>query len=261
MSKILVFCGSKGSGKTSAANFVAAYFLGRAGVISEYALTHEGTLDVKVKYQKPDGAMAVSEEFAEFDLRRKDFEFVRYAEQTIYPYVKLYSFADILKSATSAIFSLDINKLYGNEKDKNELTHVKWKDMEKLFPIKQPSPNEFMSHREILQFFGTNICRAIQPDCWVRALFNNIQSDNPQLAIVDDGRFPNEVYSSNDLGAKTIWLQRRIDNDNHASETALLSVPEDKFDATIYNQDMTLAEKNEIIFQTLKHFGWIEGQL
>lgn len=260
MGKVLVFCGSKGSGKTSAANFVAAYYLGKAGLLSEYAITQEGTLDVKVKYRKSDGTEGVSEAFAEFDLRRKDYEFVQYAERMIYPHVKLYSFADMLKAATSKIFGLDIQVLYGTEEDKNQPTHIHWRNMEKLFPIKQPSSG-FMTHREVLQFFGTNICRAIQPDCWVKALFDSISQYDSKLSIVDDCRFPNEVLSSQECGAQTIWLKRRIDDDNHASETALQSLSDKQFSCVIDNQNMTIAEKNEAIFQALKEFGWVEGEL
>lgn len=258
MGNILLLCGSKGSGKTSAANFVAANRLNKQGIIGEYAQAYDGTIDVKVTV---DG----KEEMAELNLRRTDYEFVKYANINIYPYVKLYSFADILKEAVANMFGLDIDILYGTNEDKNKLTHIKWRDFEKLFPLKKPSQSEYMTYREVLQYFGTNVCRTIDHDCWVNACLNRIQQDETELAIIDDGRFPNELFAIKTIkNAKVIYLDRKTDDDNHSSETALRKLAQQSnapIDYFIYNQNLTLAEKNQQIFNAIKYWGWIGGKL
>ena len=265
MNKILLFCGSKDSGKTSAAKFVAGYFLNRAGVIKEFAQDFDGNLDVQIRIQSLDGTDKFSSEFAQLDLRRTDNEFIWFAEKNIWPYVKLYAFADELKSVTHQIFGLDVNLMYGNNEDKETLTYIKWEHIAKLLPkittISNVKEQEYMTIREFLQIFGTDICRTILNDCWIDACFRNIIYENSELAIIDDGRFMNEIYRSKQLGAKVIKLERKLHIDNHKSENDLDQISKNNFDYIIDNTNMTLSEKNQAIFQALKNFGWVAGNL
>jgi len=264
MNKILLLCGAKQSGKTSAANFVAAYTLNRAGIIKDFAQDLDGNIDIKINYVDENGVTRIEEEFAPLDLRRRDPDFIRYAQVNIWPYIKLYSFADNLKYVLSTIFNIDINLLYGNNEDKNQLTPVLWKDLEKLFPLKTPSRHQFLTIRELLQFFGTNVCRTIFNPCWVQACLQDVAFNNSHLSIIDDGRFPNEVYGTRlckNFNVRTIRFKRRIDNDTHASETEIYRVSPEYFDLDLDNSKMTLQQKNQTIFKAMKNWGWIEGQI
>lgn len=83
----------------------------------------------------------------------------------------------------------------------------------------------------MLQHVGTNIIRAKNPDYWVECLASRIKSDNPDVALVTDIRFPNEAQWIHDNAGALVKIVRikkdgtqyiAPDRDpNHPSETAL----------------------------------------
>lgn len=165
--------------------------------------------------------------------------------------VKIYGFADKIKEICSDVFGIDVKLLYGDENSKNSLTHIKWSDMpgvivdEKFFTkLKNwekrnhqkngrlkfgelPSsvvyrPDTFMTVREILQYFGTDVCRRLFNECWVNALYSSIKKESPKFAIITDMRFDNEFnkISSSEYENVCVKLLRDPNNnsDKHASE-------------------------------------------
>ena len=131
--------------------------------------------------------------------------------------------------------------------------------------------------REILQLLGTDIARNIWPDIWVENLKYEIQGRGPEIAIVPDVRFPNEVKCVQDLGGHVIRLLRNPHNDQHESETALddmqfmtteaysdtkdtywLSDPDIYlFDAIIDNREMSVEECNEAVWKLVQERSWV----
>ena len=135
--------------------------------------------------------------------------------------------------------------------------------------------------RELLQWLGTDIMRAKDPDCWVKAytarVVSSFQSDfPPDIILTGDVRFPNEVKCVQDLGGHVIRLLRNPHNDQHESETALdgmerrtlalekLPYPDIQppsqmifFDAVIDNREMSVEEQSEEIWKLVNERGWL----
>ena len=78
--------------------------------------------------------------------------------------------------------------------------------------------------REVLQLFGTDACRGIDINCWLRMYKKTIgEHDNFAVVVTPDVRFPNEVETIKKLGGVCIRLTRNPikKKDTHESETAL----------------------------------------
>ena len=178
--------------------------------------------------------------------------------------VKLYSFADPLKSICTDILGLDLAQCYGTDDDKNSKTHVLWDDIPYEFrtkygklskKTKQPTVRKGpMSGREIMQILGTEVFRKMDTACWARALYNKIEKDGHELAVIVDARFPNEVTFGTEKGGKAVRLLRNpFPEENHDSETALDAdkFPQAEFSLIIDNQNKTLKETHDIFGKSL----------
>lgn len=76
-----------------------------------------------------------------------------------------------------------------------------------------------MTVREFLQKLGTAVRKEIDPDFWVKALFNTYHDGN---IIIADVRFPNEAEAIKERGGILIRIERPgAGAGNHISETAL----------------------------------------
>lgn len=83
----------------------------------------------------------------------------------------------------------------------------------------------------LLQRLGTEHYRAKDPDVWIRSLYFRLREDRPEIAVISDVRFPNEVAFVRDLGGQTVKVQRVNEDGSpfvdpsrsatHASEIAL----------------------------------------
>ncbi len=109
-----------------------------------------------------------------------------------------------------------------------------------------------MTGRELMQTFGTNICRSLYYDCWARGTFNSIKREGIPLALICDGRFPNEINMGNALKAKTVRLLRAPHaDDQHPSETALDDFPLDQYSYVLDNREMSLEEHCQVMDSTI----------
>lgn len=127
--------------------------------------------------------------------------------KNILPNAKTFAFADELKQVAHKVFGIPLEWLYGTNDDKNRETNIRWSDLplppdtiRDLFSqLKQPSVTRdkttfsFMTVREFLIVFGTEVCRKMYNDCWVNATLNTIYNSDCETAIITDGRFPNEL--------------------------------------------------------------------
>ena len=114
----------------------------------------------------------------------------------------------------------------------------------------------FMTAREFLQYFGTDICRRIKPDIWTGSCLERILSSGTEFAIVPDVRFPNEVEAIQKAGGKVIRLTRKPFEDAHSSETSL-DAKEEIFDHVLDNSEKDLHETNLALMEVLKDWGWL----
>lgn len=173
--------------------------------------------------------------------------------------VKKYAFADELKKTCSELFGFPLELCY-TEEGKNTLTEILWQNWPGCYEIKfMDGDSNFMKVREILQFFGTEFMRKLNPNCWRDKCVNLIRKDKPDLACIVDWRFPGEDLSIfPEFEVKKIRLTRDINDPNdkiskHSSEIALDNY---KFDAVIENHRMAENQSNQVVAKLLKEWKW-----
>lgn len=154
---------------------------------------------------------------------------------------KIYNFADPLKQDICMnILGMTYEQCYGSDTDKNTLTKLVWS-------------GEQLTARRAMEVIGTDIFRQLLDDVWVSATILKIKNEKPDLAIIPDCRFPNEVDAILNNNGYIIRLTRDEFKSQSNSERAL---DPDKynwsnFDCIIDNQNMTNMEKNYQIISFL----------
>lgn len=227
MVKIIGISGRKQSGKNTIANYLTGYILKNKNMISDFDISSDGLLEIETQ----DSLKRVG--WGIFDITRKDSEFINYADKELWPYTKVYHFADCLKKLSIDLFDLDPKQVYGTDEDKNTKT-----------PYSQNGQEHKMTSREFLQYFGTDVMRKIKDTIWVDYTLKQILSEQSEVAIVPDVRFPNEVEAIKKANGIVIRLTRNVYDSDHPCETALDSEKFDwnNFDFIIDNKDATLSK-------------------
>ena len=249
-SRILAFSGNKQSGKSTCSNFLHGYQLKSQGIVDNFSILTTGELVVTTDIVDEKGEEERGE--AILDTTRVDLEFAEWAMYSLWPFVKKYSFSAPLKEISHGLFGLTYDQCHGTDEQKNTLTGIRWGDL--------PTPNKRskkkkMTAREFLQYFGTDVCRAMYEDIWVDRCLTDIAFEQPLLAIIDDCRFPNEATAIKNVGGKVVRLTRSPHKDSHKSESALDGWG--GFDAVIDNQDMNIQETAESLINILDGWGWL----
>ena len=272
--RILAFAGHKQAGKTTCSNFLHGYQLRANGIINGFDITTDGKLVIKTTILDDDGKE--KEGLGLLDTNRFDGEFAEWAMYNMWPYIKNYSFAKPLKDICIGLFNLQSENIYGSNALKNTNTFFRWEDMPSVITDKELLKNKEiekliangtlhyhkagkMTHREFLQFFGTDICRKIYEDIWHSRLIGDINNEQPLVAIIDDCRFINEVKAIQSAGGKVIYLSRNLYEDSHSSEIELKQC--DHFDAVVDNQDLSIHETNVKIIDILDSWGWLGKEI
>lgn len=269
--RLLGISGRKQSGKNSIANFLVGLNMSSIGIIQDrWAITDEGELHISDIHGNTDYEGI-------FDITRRSEVFENWRSQYIDPYIKTYSFADLLKLVLcGGLFGLDTQLLYGSDADKNKPTTYKWEDMpgvytnKKMYDLSIEANPELagvlfyhapgvMSHREFIQYMGSDVMRRVYPNIWIDNTLKLVESDNPIMAVVTDVRFPNEVDKIKQAGGKVLRLTRDPYHDDHISENSLDKENYDwgNFDYVIDNANMTIPEQNKAIYTTLDRIGWV----
>lgn len=232
MVKILGISGRKQSGKNTVANYINGDILKKEKLIQEFALNTCGALNVLTSDNSGASGWGI------LDVTRKDYSFYEYAHMNLWPYVKVYHFADMLKEISISLFGLSYEQVYGNDEQKNTETNILWENM----PENTDHITGNMTAREFLQHFGTNVIRKIKDEAWVEATINKILQENTNLAIIPDVRFPNEVDAIHKHGGIVIRLKRNVFHSDHRCESALDENTFDwnLFDHVIDNQSCTI---------------------
>jgi hypothetical protein len=155
------------------------------------------------------------------------------------------AFADRLKEAIHHIFGVDRKLLFGTEQDKQKLSPVRWEDFNHL---SKPGPDHptYLSIRELLQIFATEICREKIPSIWYRYL--PIPADSK--IVISDCRFKNEADFLKQRNTILIKVNRSNANStNHESERGL---PDEMMDYILSNNldlDSFLADGRQLFLQ------------
>ena len=243
MTKIVALCGKKQSGKNTLSNYLHGHELKRHDVIEKFFISPEGKLVVNCTFHDDNGKEF--EEMGVLDLQQKNHEFFTYASRRIWPLIRNYSFVDSLKEICVMLFNMEPECVYGSDEQKNtKQDHLLWENM----PI-QTGKTGPMTAREFLQCFGTDIMRKIYQPIWLENCFKRIEEDQPEIAIIDDCRFTNEIEAVQAKGGKVIRLSRSLYESTHSSEKDADNY--EGFDAVIDNHNMTIDQSCEALIETL----------
>jgi len=274
MTQIIGFAGKKQSGKNTCCNFLTMLKLLENGVCKNARLNDDGEIEV-------------SDIFGD-TLPDKDWFLFKNppvntgAVLNELNAVKIYALADGLKRVAIDILGLPEDKVYGTDVDKMAETHLLWENMPGV--VTQPIPNRIfeevegrpgyyyhktegddflipmiyhepgpMTIRDVLQFMGTEIFRRMYDTVWIDALVRRIENDKPQLALVCDVRFDNEIALLQKAGVIIIGLERDIfqSKDTHASEQVNLQL----CDKIIQNGHLSIGDQNREVYMALKQAG------
>lgn len=200
------------------------------------------------------------------------------------------SFADDLKEFCINTLGLEYKQCYGSDDDKNTKTKYLWENVSPFIawsfgtdPILKTMKNYtseqkreyyyrtlyidgrkaltghktgYMTGRDIMQLFGTDLVRDVFGNVWADATIRRIRRMNKPLSIITDNRFPSEVYTVlKEPKSYIIRLTRSPSgtSDLHPSETAL-----DQFDwhrpncFVLDNQHLSIEEQSQRIIPILK---------
>lgn len=245
--KILGISAKKQGGKNTSLNYIYGQVMADMGLIDRFQINDRGQLIVPTV--DPDGKTG----WGGFDPFSSHEAVCVYMAENLDPFIKAYSFADPLKRFCIDVMGLREEQCYGTDVDKNTATTYTWGDFDKLgceIP-EGKKPEYFMTAREVLQQFGTNVMCKLYHDIWVGATVNSIKRDSPGLAIICDIRFPNEVEGVQQVGGKVMRLLRAPfgNDDQHSSETALDTY--DNWDIVVDNRDVNIPDNNELIKNAL----------
>lgn len=253
MGQILAFSGKKQSGKNTLCNFLHGYQLKSYSMIDGFEVASTGELIIETSIKEENGK--ISKGKGQIDITRIDIEFVVWAMDNIWPFVKHYSFATALKEMAIGLFNINKDLVYGSNEQKNGFTQYTWEQM----PTKVKGKTGLMTGREFMQYFGSEICRKIYPDIWTDRLIKDIKAEEPNLAIVSDARFENEIKAIQEAGGKVIRLTRTVDGDHHESETALDDYK--GFDAIIDTQNLNIEQSCEKLIEIIDNWGWFDTKI
>ena len=173
----------------------------------------------------------------------------------------IYHYADPLKEFCRDLLGLDEKLLWGTDEDKNTSTNYKFEDLyniatrlinptedfefqEHINNMMPDNSSKYMTYREVLQYFGTEVFRAFNKNIWVDTTFRKIQRDNCKLAVIADVRFEDEVEAILNRNGDVIRLLRNSGKvDEHKSEKALDS----------YNFKKIIDNRAETVEETFSH--------
>lgn len=272
MTHIIALAGRKQSGKTTACNFLHGHEMQRADPTGDftYRVNNAGQLVVRTVAIK-DGSPHYDE--GVLDVQQKTFEFIKYANNHIWPYIRVFNFADTLKDIAVDVLGLDYEQCYGTDDQKNTATKLRWENMpgvitdEKLWRYLSESNLDFesrsktmfhaagvMTGREVLQYLGTDVFRRMYDRVWIDNCLRQIEDERPAIAVIGDCRFLNEVQAVQDAGGKVIHLTRNSESgDGHTSENDLDGF--EGYDGEVDNASMTIAQQNEKVLELLVYWG------
>jgi len=247
MTKIVAISGRAQSGKTTLSNFLHGHEMKRHDVIEKFFVSPEGKLVVNCTFHDESGKEF--EEMGVLELQQNSDEFYQYASRRIWPLIRSYNFADSMKEICVTLFNIPPECVYGTDEEKNQLQeHLRWENM--------PGVNNksgAMTAREFMQFFGTEIMRKIYEPVHLENCFKRIEQDNPEIAIIGDCRFINEIVATQERGGKVYRLTRSPFESNHQSEIDADNY--DKFDGIIDNKEMTIEQSCEQFLSMLVSAG------
>ena len=107
--------------------------------------------------------------------------------------------------------------------------------------------------RSLLQFWGQEYRRSVNPTYWIDKLSKRIEDEKPEIALVSDLRYLNEFAWVREYGDCVRVDRPGLPQGTHSSETELSTLPDSSWDGILTN-DGTLEELQDaavLIFDKL----------
>lgn len=166
------------------------------------------------------------------------------------------SFAAPFKELLRDCGVLTTLQAFGDDNDKNTLTNVQASDMPDFIQRKYGlDPRSFLTARQVMQYFGNDICKMFGKNVWVNHMITRIGRSKADLIVIDDFRFfglENNLPFPN----RTIYLDRKdvIKIDGHESENAVRADQCDLVLHVDHNDPDNLRKNVEIVYNYIKDF-------
>ena len=129
------------------------------------------------------------------------------------------SIAASLKVLCHNLFNIPLVDMYDRKGSNTDI--IISAEIANLLPGLKGRIGEYLTIRELLQFFGTDIVRVFNNDCWINLCINEIKAHTGSIYVVPDVRFPNEAQAIQRAGGFVIRLTRNPLDMMHITETAL----------------------------------------
>lgn len=254
MTVIVAISGRKQSGKTTLSNYLHGHEMKRHDIIEKFFIAPDGKLVVNSTFYDENGKEF--EEMGVLDLQQQTNQFFEYASRRIWPLIRGYNFADSLKEICVMLFNIPPECVYGTDEQKNQIQeHLRWENMPGIEITNSDALNKTgpMTSREFMQFFGTDIMRKMYEPIWLENCFRRIEEDKPEIAVISDCRFLNEIKAVQEKGGKVIRLTRSPFASDHTSENNADNYS--KFDAIIDNRKIDIKESCDKFLDVLINMG------
>lgn len=250
MKHLIIIGGTKQSGKTTSAAALYGYYLTSKGIIPNFSFDPSGRMSVVYNKKTNEGIY--------FDIDDNSPEMLTFKEKNVWPHIKHVGFADALKDSVCKLFSIPRELIYGTDAQKNTLTKIKWTDIKAFLPeYKKTEENYakiYLSVRELMEIFGTDVCRTFDYNCHIESGYKSLLRDNPDIGIICDMRFDNEFEYFDKIKEENpefkIWfvkLKRQPFKSTSTSEQGLPGIDDSRYDLIISNENIGIDKKNEII--------------
>ena len=170
-----------------------------------------------------------------------------------------FSFAEKLKYFINDLFGVPLELLFGTDEDKDQLTDIRWEDTP-TYDGCLVNSSEFMTVRDLLKYFGSDICRKMYKYCWAKQVADDIECNGYNISLIRDLRMVDELdyikerFPLSDI--KTVRLLRKVkENDDwHESESGLDGF--DEFDLYI-SEEFDEKETLKCVITNIKKWGFI----
>lgn len=167
--------------------------------------------------------------------------------------ISKFRFGDEVKIFCMNHLGLPWEKLWGSQKEKNELSKYSYEHLSKFFysPDYKNFAGRFLTYRQIMQIIGDGL-RKIDTECWVRPTLDKIYQHNRFLTFsgqrlddfifISDIRYKTEANKIREIGGKIVRLTRFLELSMNPSET----------DMDDYVADYLIDNKNMSKYHQLK---------
>ena len=187
MGQVIGFAGKKQSGKNTACNFILALKIAELGISKSTRLSNTGEIEITDIFNE----RISGQEW--FPFKSPHVDVTNLFDNELGKFIKIYAFAHKLKMLCVELLGLKEEWVFGTDEQKNTPTHIMWDQINtqsKDIPSSGP-----MTAREVLQFVGTDMFRGLDAKIWINACLRQIEADDPELALISDVRFENEVQA------------------------------------------------------------------